>query len=748
MATSGTIKTTYKGWTYRMYWSAKQSPETNKSTITIDHWLDCADSYDLYISSRKNDCTVVSKQTFESAAISTTGGTSIKLGTTTHTVTHSADGSAQGIVFEGNFYIKATLDGTYKEVLTARGSYDLDTIPRASQPSCVTWPEHTQNVGNFGDKINIFMNRKSTSFTHTVRYAYGVGDARKTGTIAEGVTNNTTWVIPLNFMDNIPNTTYGSGTIHVDTYNGTQLVGTKSCGFTANVPAYVKPTCSIQVLDATDTQAKYGNLVKGLSKLYVKTIGTPAYKSPIASYAVTANGKSYTAAEITTDVLTAAGTTTISATVTDKRGRKSAAASTSFTVLDYKEPTISELSVHRVTEPNGAEDDQGGYVQVYFQASITALNNKNSAAYKVRYKKTTDSNWTEVALSALAGKYSVLNYYYYFAADVDYSYDVQIVATDNIKTRTRATTVSTGQTLMDWNDDGKSLAFGKVSEESGALENALALKQIGNRFAASSTGTAGTAGYVRIAQLTHIQPNADSPITFVFTQRLASTPMTVHVQFKTDSTTTDPALEGITYEGDNYGAFLVKSAASVWDLYVQKVTGYDTITLQDWFMSNMHKGRMEVKFPGDLVSELPQGLVGWYRATPAKLQNILDFVYPVGSIYLSYSQTSPATLFGGVWVRIKNTFLWACDEDGEIGLAGGEKTHTLTVDELPAHSHGIAVAHEPTGSTSLSGGTITYRNTGGTTSYLGSLVTKNTGGAKAHNNMPPYIQVAIWRRTS
>lgn len=68
--------------------------------------------------------------------------------------------------------------------------------------------------------------------------------------------------------------------------------------------------------------------------------------------------------------------------------------------------------------------------------------------------------------------------------------------------------------------------------------------------------------------------------------------------------------------------------------------------------------------------------------------NLLDIVYPVGSIYQSMSATSPADSIGGTWTKI-NTFLYGADTAKETG---GEAMHTLTIDEMPSHTHGIAVA--------------------------------------------------------
>ena len=68
--------------------------------------------------------------------------------------------------------------------------------------------------------------------------------------------------------------------------------------------------------------------------------------------------------------------------------------------------------------------------------------------------------------------------------------------------------------------------------------------------------------------------------------------------------------------------------------------------------------------------------------------NLLDIVYPVGSIYQSMNTTSPADLIGGTWTKIK-TFLYGADTAQETG---GEAEHTLTIDEMPSHGHGIVVA--------------------------------------------------------
>lgn len=115
--------------------------------------------------------------------------------------------------------------------------------------------------------------------------------------------------------------------------------------------------------------------------------------------------------------------------------------------------------------------------------------------------------------------------------------------------------------------------------------------------------------------------------------------------------------------------------------------------------------------------------------------------FPVGSIYMSVDSTSPASFLGGTWEQIKDTFLLSAGDTYTNGDTGGEATHTLTVDEMPSHTH----------STPVKSGSYTTMNGGGGNTwvniYTNDYVT-NTGGGQAHNNMPPYLAVYMWKRTA
>lgn len=131
---------------------------------------------------------------------------------------------------------------------------------------------------------------------------------------------------------------------------------------------------------------------------------------------------------------------------------------------------------------------------------------------------------------------------------------------------------------------------------------------------------------------------------------------------------------------------------------------------------------------------------------PPSMAAVLNAIYPVGSIYMSVSSTSPQTLFGGTWQRIENRFLLAAGSSYAAGTTGGEATHKLTVSELPKHTHRIKLGNAD--------GT-TYR----VARYIdvsaawwsgsgNDNMTEEVGGDTAHNNMPPYLAVYIWKRTA
>ena len=146
----------------------------------------------------------------------------------------------------------------------------------------------------------------------------------------------------------------------------------------------------------------------------------------------------------------------------------------------------------------------------------------------------------------------------------------------------------------------------------------------------------------------------------------------------------------------------------------------------------------------------------------SKINSNFDKIYPVGSIYISTSSTNPSTIYGGTWERYGQGKTLVGLNEGEpefntINKTGGEKTHTLTINEMPSHNHNLG------GHTFLWGenvGTVNIKNANaeaGATSqnrlytYQNQYGWANTlvnGGSQPHNNLQPYITVYMWKRTS
>lgn len=117
---------------------------------------------------------------------------------------------------------------------------------------------------------------------------------------------------------------------------------------------------------------------------------------------------------------------------------------------------------------------------------------------------------------------------------------------------------------------------------------------------------------------------------------------------------------------------------------------------------------------------------------------------PVGYVVTLGVSTNPATLFGfGTWTAIAGKVIVGLDagqtEFDVLDETGGEKTHTLTTTEMPAHTHSYtytALSGRYDGSSSL----VATNSTSGTTG--------STGGDGAHNNLQPYIVKYVWQRTA
>ena len=136
------------------------------------------------------------------------------------------------------------------------------------------------------------------------------------------------------------------------------------------------------------------------------------------------------------------------------------------------------------------------------------------------------------------------------------------------------------------------------------------------------------------------------------------------------------------------------------------------------------------------------------------LTAVFSMIYPVGSIYINAGvSTSPATLMGfGTWSRYGEGRVLVSQsvsdtEFDTLGETGGSKTHTLSVSELPSHTHTHTVKTGRSFSSSI-GNAPVVQGSDNTILSTSDETTSSTGSGSAHNNLQPYIVVYMWRRTA
>ena len=289
------------------------------------------------------------------------------------TITHNSDGAK-------TISISAWID--HEEVTSREQSFSvkLTTIARASQPSINTWPTGVSSV-TIGDKITIHCNRASSSFTHTARWKW----AKRSGIIGTGIGTNTTWTIPSNFVDDIPNAAYGTLTIELETFSGGKSIGTKSTSVKAYAPDSLAPRVGDLVFTPVTSNAiveSWGVLLQGFSKVKITADVETQSGATIKTYSVTGGGYTGNTKEYTTGLLNKSGEIEFTYKVTDTRGF-SASNKGSVTVEPYSQPLILDVTCYRSNEA-GEKAGDGQYVFVRCRPQFASCNNRNTAQLVTR----------------------------------------------------------------------------------------------------------------------------------------------------------------------------------------------------------------------------------------------------------------------------------------------------------------------------------------------------------------------------
>lgn len=253
-----------------------------------------------------------------------------------------------------------------------------------------------------------------------------------------------------------------------------------------------------------------------------------------------------------------------------------------------------------------------------------------------------------------------------------------------------------------------------------------------------------------------------------------SNDITISYRYKTSSSsswgswTTIP--NATKYDDGTYSATTTKSGLSYTETYNFEARVQDAIItvsskeytakslpVFDWSADDFNFNvSVSVLSPTDLnnpttkqyVDNQLGGLRNTVNTLTEKFASIIDIVYPVGSIYMSVNAADPSKLFSGTaWEKLEGRFLLGSSSTYANGATGGEATHTLTTDEMPEHRHSIAY---PNAGGPYGDAAICYPEGSDTEkTWLAEMCkTQSAGGSAAHNNMPPYLVVNMWKRIS
>lgn len=192
---------------------------------------------------------------------------------------------------------------------------------------------------------------------------------------------------------------------------------------------------------------------------------------------------------------------------------------------------------------------------------------------------------------------------------------------------------------------------------------------------------------------------------------------------------------------------------STWNIpyEVEYKPGADSPVPTEYYTALTEAGALAAEAVGDARDAADEAKEA-AEETKKDLTALLEKVIPVGYIFQWDSVadsridlTTPekvAAHFGvGTWEQIKDTFLLACGENHTAGSVGGEETHTMTVDEMPSHTHGLPAKSERVSGTSWNGTIGTAEATEPSQPIVGY-----TGGGQPFNIMPPYRAVYVWKR--
>lgn len=355
-------------------------------------------------------------------------------------------------------------------VITYRGTTAINT---ATANATLAIPKNTSSAvsGTIGTALTISISKAHSNLTSTITYAFGSAS----GTIATKTSaTSQSWSPPTSLLTQIPNSASGTGTIKIETFNGTVSVGSNSYVLTLSANTSVVPTSllTLEMVNDNSIVNGWGIYLQGYSKVKATLTGNGISGSTVKSMSISGTGLSSSSSPSTasatltgtSSVLNTSGTLTYKGNVSDSRNRSATEKSQSISVVAYSQPSVSNVSLAR-SNSSGTIDTSGTYLKVAYTLNYSSASGHNSASVSLRYKETSASSWTTYG-AVTNGANLNLN------LDVSKNYQAQLLVSDALNTNIQSATITipSAERVLNVNGSGSGLAIGGFSTEEGKLQ--------------------------------------------------------------------------------------------------------------------------------------------------------------------------------------------------------------------------------------------------------------------------------------
>lgn len=353
-----------------------------------------------------------------------------------------------------------TKNGT-ASVGTATATLTL-SIPRASigNISATMGTQKTITINNYG----------MSSLEYKITYSFGTSSGTVTNRTSSTSVNFT---FPTSLVAEIPDTSSGTGTLSITTYNGTSTIGTRTSTLTLTAPSSAVPsaTFTTTIVNTNPTIDPWGIAVQGYSSISASVEGTGYNGSTIKQMSLSGTGINVTQTYSTTSAtLTASssvlssvtGDQTYSASVIDSRGRSASIPSQTITVWQYSLPTLDGVSILRCTNA-GVIDPTGNYVKPTYTAGYSSLDGNNTATISLQYRELGESSWSTYSGTVTSG--TAITLPGQEGVDVSKTYEMRLSIRDALNTvYSTLVSVPSARRVLNVNPTGDSLAVGGFAD--------------------------------------------------------------------------------------------------------------------------------------------------------------------------------------------------------------------------------------------------------------------------------------------